>query len=343
MRCRGGWSRAEVLVVLGLAILVAGLILGATMRLRADADGIRCRNNLKLLCLSVHTYDSAMLRLPPLADQGAGAPTGRGLPSVFAMLAPYLEAWPANYRTDLPPERYHAHSSVVFTYPGKFGSTVTEDGGIANQSWRRIFRDPADSTADQLRDIPMTLPDGTTGYYATGSYAANGLVPWGVRGSAREFPGGLANTILFGERPQVCRTAAGEDVYNLWGLGIYSPHMPAFAALTPTDPAGLLSTGQAAPAEPLPDEAAADRDAQVRVRIGRRDADPGPPDFGHSFQRVRGGRPCDPRLPGTPHRAGMQVAMADGSVRGFGPDTSPWVFWDACLPGKPEDEPAPRP
>jgi prepilin-type processing-associated H-X9-DG protein len=184
----------------------------------------------------------------------------------------------------------------------------------------------------------MTLPDGSTGYYATGSYAANGQLPWGTGTIPRSFPKGPENTILIGERPQVCRTAAGEDVYNLWGLGIYSPHMPAFAALTPADPPGLSSTGQVAPAEPLPDETATDRDAQLRVRIGRRDAEPGPPDFDHPIQVIRGSRPCDPRLPGTPHRAGMQVAMADGSVRVFAPDTSPWVFWSACLPGKAKDD-----
>ncbi|HKB06290.1 MAG TPA: DUF1559 domain-containing protein [Gemmataceae bacterium] len=329
MRRRAGWSRAEVLVVLALAVLVAGLIVGTIGRIRAEADGVKCRNNLKQLGLGVHSYYSTLNRLPPLTDQGDRTPTGQGLLSVLANLVPYIEAGPNYFSPGVsPPGDYQAHSSVVFTYHGKFGDrTWTEDGGLANRSWR-VFVDPADDTADKLRDVPMTLPDGTIGYYATGSYAANGLAPWGVRQPGRAFPGGLTNTILIGERPQVCRTASGEEVYNLWGLGIYSPQMPAFAALTPTDPPGLLSTGQVAPVEPLPDET-----AEIRVRIGRRDAEPGPPDFGHPIQRTRGGRPCDPRLPGTPHRGGMQVLMADASVRVFGPDTSPWVFWSACVPG----------
>jgi hypothetical protein len=141
--------------------------------------------------------------------------------------------------------------------------------------------------------------------------------------------------ILFGERPQVCRTAAGDEVYNLWGLGVYGPHMPAFAALTPPDPPGLCDTGQAAPARPLPDESDPDRDTLIRVRIGRQGAEPAPPGFSTPMQVVRRGRPCDPGLPGTPHRLGMQAVMADGSLRVFGPDTSPWVFWTACEPGMP--------
>jgi hypothetical protein len=68
-------------------------------------------------------------------------------------------------------------------------------------------------------------------------------------------------------------------VYNLWGLGVYGPHMPAFAALAPADPPGLGDTDEAAPAEPLPDAGAADRDARIRVRIGRQDAEPVSPDF----------------------------------------------------------------
>ena len=49
-------------------------------------------------------------------------------------------------------------------------------------------------------------------------------------------PRGSADTILFAERPQVCRTVSGEVAYNLWGAGFYSPHMPAFAALAPVGP-----------------------------------------------------------------------------------------------------------
>ena len=250
---------------------------------------------------------------------------------------PCIEGTNLVFRPERSPDYYHAHSSVEFTYPHK-GDPITQTGGIANHvlPW---FLDPADGTASRLRDVPMALPDGTTGYYATGSYAANGLAPWRTGVVPRSFPGGTENTILFGERPQVCRTAAGEEVYNLWGLGVYGPHMPAFAALTPADPPGLCATGQAAPAGPLPDESEPDRDALVRVRIGRQGAEPAPPDFPAPVQILRGGRPCDPRLPGTPHRRGMQAVMADGSVRVFGPDTSPRVFWAACEPAKPPGGP----
>jgi hypothetical protein len=317
-----------------IVVAASGLLLAGIARVREAAAATSCQNNLKQLAVANHNYaDTYAGRLPPLVDQGDGAPTGRGLPSVFANLMPFLEATPLVFRPERSPDYYHAHSSVVFRYPHK-GELYTQVGGMANHVMR-AFLCPADGTASQLRDVPMTLPDRTTGYYATGSYAANGLVPWRTGVVPRAFPGGTANTILFAERPQVCRTAAGEEVYNLWGLGVYGPHMPAFAALTPAGSPELWDTGQAAPAESLPDESAADRDALIQVRVGRRDAAPASPDFATPVQALARGRPCDPRLPATPHRRGMQAVMADGSLREIGPDTSPWVFWAACAPVKP--------
>ncbi len=244
-----------------------------------------------------------------------------------------MEGTPYHFDPDRSASWYHAHLSVAFTFHENDGTPHTDYGGMVNQYWR-IFVDPADSTADKLRDISMTLPDGTTGYYATGSYAANGMVPWGTGSLAKSFPSGPANTILFGERPQVCRTDSGEIVYNLWGLGFYSPHTPAFATLTPEDPPGMMSTGQVAPALPLPDESAADRDSSIRFKVGRQDAVAQAADFGAPVQRLRQGRSCDPRLPASFHHAGMQVAMADGSVRMFGYEIDPWVFWAACTPNR---------
>jgi hypothetical protein len=332
MSRRPAATLVELLLVLAIAALVLGLVVAGSAKMRESAGRMKCSNNLKQLALAVLNYHDTFDRLPPIVDQGDGAVTGRGLPSVFAHLTPFIEADPWCYspRRRLP-EEYHAHSSVAFTFQSK-GETITEHGGIANQSYRRVFLCPSDTTAQQLRDVPMTLPDGTTGYYATGSYAANGLVPWGTGTIPKSFPRGTQNSVLLGERPQVCRTAAGDDVYNLWGLGFYSPHMPAFACLTPLDPPGLESTGQVAPVEPLPAE-----DGEVPVRIGRRDAAPAPADFPTPLQRIRPGRPCDPRLPGGPHSAGMLVLMANGSIRVFAWDTTTWAFWAACVPGQPTE------
>jgi prepilin-type N-terminal cleavage/methylation domain-containing protein len=41
---------------------------------------------------------------------------------------------------------------------------------------------------------------------------------------------------------------------------------------------------------------------------------------------------CDPRLPNATSSRGLQIALADGSVRVFAPATAPHVFWGAVTP-----------
>ena len=145
-----------------------------------------------------------------------------------------------------------------------------------------------------------------------------------------------AGTILFAERPQICQTGAGESVHTQWGVGFYSPQMPAFATLTPVQQPDLWSTGQVAPVVPLPPDSSFDRDSQVRVRVGTGDAAPSAPSFPTSIQLIVSGRPCDPRLPGSMHRGGMNAAMSHGSVRFITSDISFWVFWATCVSPEPK-------
>jgi hypothetical protein len=333
---RPGMARVDALVVLFILASAAALILAGVVRIREGATAIQCENNLRQLALGFQNYlDMHSGRLPSLVDQGKGVPIGLGLPSVFATLWPFMEGSNLYFRAGMPMDRYNGHSSVVFKYDHK-GEPCTQSGGLANQIIK-VYLNPADNTSSQLQDVPMVLPDGSTGYYATGSYVANGLLPWSPGIAAKALPGGFTNTVLFAERPQVCRTADGDEVYNLWGLGVYSPHVPAFAVLTPTDPPGLWDTGQVAPVLPLPDESRLESGALIRVRIGREDAEPTTPNFNPLIQYVRKGQPCDPRLPATPHRKGMQAAMGDGSVRVFERNTDPWVVWSACVSAEPQD------
>lgn len=335
MQRRVGLSRLEAVVLLLVLLCLAALGLSFVSKVREAAARMTCQNNLKQLTLGVGNYYDVNRSLPPLTDQGEGAPTGAGLPSVFATLGPFLEASYRMYRPgQTPAANYNAASSVSFTVPYKGGGEGKQHGGDANQIWK-TFLDPADTSALGLRDVPVTLPDGTTGYYATGSYAANGLLSWGKKAAPKSLADWSGSCVLFGERPQVCTTASGETVHNLWGMGFYSPQMPAFGTLTPTEPPGLWSTGQVAPVLPLRNEAGAD----LRVRTGRGDSLPQAPDFPTPLQRIAHGGPCDPRLPGTPHRVGMQAAMIDGSVRIFASDTEPWVFWAACAPPRLEATP----
>jgi prepilin-type N-terminal cleavage/methylation domain-containing protein len=53
---------------------------------------------------------------------------------------------------------------------------------------------------------------------------------------------------------------------------------------------------------------------------------------GVTFQVAPRPSECDPAIPQTPHRSGMLVALADGSLRTISPRVSPETFWAAVTP-----------
>jgi len=245
-------SRIQLVIVLAVIGFVTALVIPAIQKVREAAALVQSAQNLKQINLGLQNYESANVYTPKLTDYGKNALTGNGITSPFFEFMPYIEAFPFVYAPgSTNPERYHGQKSRVFEFKDKFGKPSSRHGGVVNTIWR-VLLDPTASR--ELFDIPMTLPDGSTGYYATGSYAVNGMLPWG-RGTVRQLG---SNTIVFAERPQVCKTSTGESIYNLWGVGFYSPHMPAFAALAPLESPESWTTGQVYPAWPLPAEANAE-------------------------------------------------------------------------------------
>src|SRR5438128_6531880 len=117
MSSRAGLTRVDVLISLLAIVVAAGLVLAVVSRVREASVSTTCRNNLKQLGLAMHNYVDTNGRLPPLVDQGEGAPTGRGLPSVFAHLVPYMGATPLRFRPERSSDHYIAHSSVPITVP----------------------------------------------------------------------------------------------------------------------------------------------------------------------------------------------------------------------------------
>src|SRR4051812_47377815 len=111
MSRRPAATLVEVLLVLAIAALIIGLVVAGFAKMRESASRMKCTNNLRQLALAVQNYQDTNDHLPALVDQGTAAPTGQGLPSIFALLTPFLEADPRNYRGDrTAPNDYHAHS-----------------------------------------------------------------------------------------------------------------------------------------------------------------------------------------------------------------------------------------
>jgi hypothetical protein len=288
-------------------------------------------NRLKNIALAIHNYNDAFGgRLPQLTDVGERAPNRAGLNSLFFNILPYLNE-------DAIFRQFYSKTTPNYTNTSQSG---TPNPGGAASNILKAFLDPADATSAGLTiSLNITLSwqpsapflESFSGSYATSSYAANALIFGSNDARLPEtFLDGTSNTIMITQRPQVCDPMNGSPpVYNLWAFGYYGPQSPAFALLTPDDPPDMPSTGQAAPQLPLPVAWTAN---SIPVRFGRTSAIPVVPDFSTPFQRVVPGKPCDPRILGTPHASGMLVALGDGSVRSAAPNISAWTFWAACTP-----------
>lgn len=311
---RRGVSLVEVLLVLGIIVMVVGLLLPFLARQPTHRGRSRTANNLKQIILAVHNYNDAYQeKLPPLVDVGENAPTGKGLQSILFNILPYIE-----------------QDNVYRVFNRADPTSYSRQNDGAAQTVISTYISPNDETAPNGTVTALQVQQAYTGWYATTSYAANGLIDWNGGGLPRTFKDGTSNTIAFAERPQVCRDTDGSTVYNLWGYGTYGPSTPAFALLTSDEPAGLESTGQIAPVLPLAEKWTA---GPLPVRIGTANAPTVPSPVKSPFQLgLKRTSACDPRIAGSPHAGGMLVALGDGSVRSVSPTISDWTFWAACTP-----------
>jgi prepilin-type N-terminal cleavage/methylation domain-containing protein len=316
-RGRRAFTLVELLVVIAIIAVLIGLLLPAVQKVREAAARARCANNLRQLALAVHHYSDANdTRMPFLTDT-TGGPTGADLESFFFVLLPYVEQENI-YRSFNPavPATYNFDST---TTPGAAGHPLAlfECPSDASNPGRQTY--VIDDTV--IPSPPPPFLAHFVGRYACTNYAANGLV---FRGNASRLPAtfadGTSNTILLAERYQVC-----DDADNLWGYGGNGRDNPSFAFLPLP---GGFTTEKFAPDVPL----RLNGSGQVLGKVGLDSPGPGTIAKPVPFQVTPRAADCDKSLAQTPHPAGMEVALADGSVRVVSGSISQATFWAACTP-----------
>jgi prepilin-type N-terminal cleavage/methylation domain-containing protein len=310
---RRGFTLIELLVVIAIVAVLFGLLLPAVQNVRETANRAKCANNLKQMGLAAHQYHDAYRHLPP----GVGYyPTAAN--AVFGTyhfhLLPYLEQ-DALYRNSLGPVLFPTSTSPIMVhYPG--------NNNVYSQRIA-VFLCPTD---------PSVGPDGTVminGFtFGAACYVPNGFLsgqtsPPGPQGKTKmaDITDGLSNTILHAEKYARCSNTIMPPTFRDGGTAwAYCTGLPFPWQLPPMDLpprafqpgfaiAGLANLGATEVIGPA---------SKFQVR---------PTPFDGN---------CDPTRAATAHSAGIQVGLADGSVRTLSPSINATTWWWAVTPNQGE-------
>ncbi|MBA4065348.1 MAG: prepilin-type cleavage/methylation domain-containing protein [Isosphaera sp.] len=334
-----GFTLIELLVVIAIIAILVGLLLPAVQKVREAAARATCQNNLKQLGTAAHNYHSERGTLPPGYEEFSRGARYRGN-SAFAFLLPQMEQGALASR---------------WTYDDPFlmvldGTSGTNGGPPRPNSESAAVIKSYVCPSDQLRENPFVLPlppggtaDGghwshTTlyGFYGATSYAGNqgtGNWLWDAGGRAdgvltvtekfnfslgsfeivggvfRQLPGpkpvrltaitdGTSTTILFGEKyhfdPNFDRIPVEVREYDIrmWAAWSFSGSYKG---------AGHVLASSAAPVNYQTPAAA----------VGATT---------YAFKDLR------LSAYGSGHPGGVNVCMADGSVRFLANSTPPEVL-----------------
>lgn len=295
-----GFTLIELLVVIAIIAILIALLVPAVQKVREAAARAQCQNNMKQLGLATHNINDTFKALPPLVAPDANTfitlspkyNTGRGF-TVYNWLLPYVE------QGDL----YMASNMWTAT---------TVNGVIVHSYVIPTYLCPADPSVRP--DFQGNTTQGGANTWAASNYAANfyvfgnpgatGQLPreQGISSIPKSFPDGTSNVIVHAERYGTCGNTPGNPnaaFANLWSDS--NPTWPPVFCVQNGPPNHASAVAGYPPCLMFQD-----RPNWVNTCLSDRAQ--------------------------SPHSGGINVCLADGSVRFLSSSVSATTWAQACDP-----------
>ncbi|HEX4589363.1 MAG TPA: DUF1559 domain-containing protein [Gemmataceae bacterium] len=322
MRIRRGFTLIELLVVIAIIAILIGLLLPAVQKVREAAARAKCQNNFKQLGLALHNYDGVKGSLPP-AFRGDGSPPYFDSWSVLAELNPFLEQTAIYNKMDLTQQTYNPLPPFNITTANQF----------AVQQVVGLFLCPSDRMVPVAGSPAYGVPViGPTNYAFCNGTGGNGGSPWNADGvfiaqkrfKVTDIPDGTSSTAfgsesILGDGPTAAAGAlpAPADVVYAFisGLPLSEANCAAASQWNYQQPRGFMWAS-----------------GEIRCASYNHFYPPNPPQWdcvtldlraGTSQFTANGWKAARSR-----HSGGVNLLLADGSVRFVGNDIDP-ATWRA--------------
>jgi hypothetical protein len=323
-----GFTRTELLILLGLIVIGLGLLLPFLTRTQRNGAHYGCYNNLKQIVLAVHNYAGTYnSKLPPLYSapmtqivSGGVGTSVQNPQSFFFTILPFIDQ-DNMYKAGMSASvQVGALSDTKSDPPSNFtwlGQVSNGSGGTGN-----LFQFGFVKTYVCPSDPTNSTQEPTACGWAGGSYAANyqvfGTEGWKAKYDIGNIPDSTSNTVFVADRFAQYTGAPGQFT-DPDGMTRQANTLWAWPANYPPNPPTAYTS-------PVPQNAALFAYFNLNTGEGYGGVALGPPQLGTPPDQA------DYRLVQSGHQAVVQVGMGDGSARGVSATVRPQTWQNAVIP-----------